>query len=323
MKKRYIQEDKYFLYDRKEIVGIRYIARRVINIFHRFFYKLMYMLLKPNGDGKNKYKVSICAIFKDEADYLKEWIEFHRLVGIEHFYLYNNNSTDDYQTILQSYIDEGVVSLKNWPIKQGQMQAYKDFMDTNAAETEWVGFIDIDEFVVPNKYDNVYEFLKKFSNRPSVIIYWKFFGTSGKIRRNIKGLLTEEFVTAWPKYVNIGKFFFNTKYEYDFGYKLNSYMHSTWGKYKGIHLPAVNLFDRVCSFGCNSVPNDDMPIQINHYVIKSYQEYVEKKSKRGGGVHPDMHNLEYFYYHEKRCQTVDYAAYKYLIQLKRAMGIED
>jgi hypothetical protein len=25
--------------------------------------------------------LSICAIFKDEAPYLPEWIEFHRLVG--------------------------------------------------------------------------------------------------------------------------------------------------------------------------------------------------------------------------------------------------
>ena len=27
--------------------------------------------------------LSICAIFKDEAPYLPEWIEFHRLVGFD------------------------------------------------------------------------------------------------------------------------------------------------------------------------------------------------------------------------------------------------
>ncbi len=36
--------------------------------------------------------MSLCAIFKDEADYLREWIEFHRIVGVEHFYLYNNSN---------------------------------------------------------------------------------------------------------------------------------------------------------------------------------------------------------------------------------------
>lgn len=30
--------------------------------------------------------LAVCAIFRDEAPYLAEWIEFHRLVGVEHFY---------------------------------------------------------------------------------------------------------------------------------------------------------------------------------------------------------------------------------------------
>ena len=42
------------------------------------------------------YNVSACAIFQNEAPYLKEWIEYHRLIGVEHFYLYNNGSTDNY-----------------------------------------------------------------------------------------------------------------------------------------------------------------------------------------------------------------------------------
>ena len=39
-----------------------------------------------------KYQVSACLIFKDCGRYLAEWIEFHHMAGIEHFYLYNNNS---------------------------------------------------------------------------------------------------------------------------------------------------------------------------------------------------------------------------------------
>jgi hypothetical protein len=34
------------------------------------------------------------AIFKDEASYLPEWFEFHRLVGVERFFLYDNGSSD-------------------------------------------------------------------------------------------------------------------------------------------------------------------------------------------------------------------------------------
>lgn len=31
--------------------------------------------------------LSICATFKDEAPYIPEWIEFHRRVGVDHFFL--------------------------------------------------------------------------------------------------------------------------------------------------------------------------------------------------------------------------------------------
>ncbi|WP_369598480.1 glycosyltransferase family 2 protein, partial [uncultured Muribaculum sp.] len=41
-----------------------------------------------------RHKVSLCLIFKDEEPYLKEWIDYHILIGVDHFYLYNNNSSD-------------------------------------------------------------------------------------------------------------------------------------------------------------------------------------------------------------------------------------
>ncbi len=62
-----------------------------------------------------KYYLSICAIFKNEAAYLGEWIEFHRLAGVEHFYLYNNLSDDNYFSVLKYYIDKGTVTLRDWP----------------------------------------------------------------------------------------------------------------------------------------------------------------------------------------------------------------
>ncbi|MFM6204524.1 glycosyltransferase family 92 protein, partial [Planktothrix sp.] len=56
---------------------------------------------------REKCKLSVCAIIKDEASYLIEWLEFHKLVGVERFYLYNNNSTDHTTDLLQSYIRSG------------------------------------------------------------------------------------------------------------------------------------------------------------------------------------------------------------------------
>ena len=42
-----------------------------------------------------KSRLAIAAIFKHENDYLQEWIEFHRLVGFDHFFLYDNDGSEE------------------------------------------------------------------------------------------------------------------------------------------------------------------------------------------------------------------------------------
>ena len=62
-----------------------------------------------------KYQLAICSIFQNEAGYLKEWIEFHRLLGVEHFYLFNNLSTDNFHSVLAPYVKNKVITLIEWP----------------------------------------------------------------------------------------------------------------------------------------------------------------------------------------------------------------
>lgn len=61
------------------------------------------------------YKLSILAIFQNKECFLKEWIDFHRLMGVEHFYLFNHLSSDDYLSVLQPYLSIGLVELYDWP----------------------------------------------------------------------------------------------------------------------------------------------------------------------------------------------------------------
>ncbi len=97
-----------------------------------------------------------------------------------------------------------------------------------------------------------------------------------------------------------------------------------WGKYKNIELPPVNAFGQICINGFFPMKSDDLPIQLNHYVIKSYTEYMEKKAQRGDAVFEmDPHNEQYFFDHDMKCQGVDYHAYKYLIALKKKCGYSE
>ena len=91
--------------------------------------------------------LSIVAIYRDEAVYLREWVEFHRIVGVERFFLYDNFSVDDHREVLAPYLDEGIVVLHEWPVFPGQIPAYDDALRRHGAESRWIAFIDLDEFV--------------------------------------------------------------------------------------------------------------------------------------------------------------------------------
>ncbi|MBF0122421.1 MAG: glycosyltransferase family 92 protein [Candidatus Omnitrophica bacterium] len=127
----------------------------------------------------NYFNLAVVAIFKNEALYLKDWIEFHLKVGVEHFYLYNNNSSDNYREVLQPF--KGVIDIYDWPIHPGQMQAYADCVLTKA-NTKWLAAIDIDEYLFPVKNDNLSATLEAY-DRPeisSLCVFWVIFGSDGK-----------------------------------------------------------------------------------------------------------------------------------------------
>lgn len=151
-------------------------------------FSLFFSSLFSSIEAKEKpYYASICAIFQNEAPYLREWIEYHLLLGFEHFYLYNNNSDDGYQTVLEPYINRGIVDLIEWPndyvqdFDPVQKGAYNHCIKKNKSNTYWIAIIDIDEFIVPIRHSKIRAFLEPYDKNKSIgsiSMYWQFFGTS-------------------------------------------------------------------------------------------------------------------------------------------------
>lgn len=312
--------NKYFIYDQPRNGSLKEKLFGIASDIGAAVYKIRMNMINVQVTEK-KYNVAVCAIFKNEAPYLKEWLEYNHLVGVEHFYMYNNNSEDEYESVLAPYIQSGLVTLIQWPHNQAQIRCYKDCIKNYSDETKWLGFIDIDEFIVPKAADNLYSLLKPFEkNRGSVKLYWRMYGTSGRMNRNMQGLVSEDFTVCWDKYYEVGKCFYNTAFDFDYDTKKNDGLHHCfWANYKGMNLPPVNVFDRVCIGIHNSVPHVQMPVQLNHYFTKSVEEYAMKKSKGDVFFAQNPHDEEYFYHHEMYCTSTDYSAYKYLVKLKLIM----
>ncbi|HTW41524.1 MAG TPA: glycosyltransferase family 92 protein [Solirubrobacteraceae bacterium] len=149
--------------------------------------------------------LSICAIFKDEAPHLPEWIEFHRLVGVERFFLYDNGSGDAGREVVEPWVRKGVVSVAECSIPLaagGQGWAYADALGRARGRTRWLAFIDVDEFLWTPGHAPLPDVLRDYEQHPGVVVNWQVYGSSGQTTTS-EGLVIERFVrrarTGWVR----------------------------------------------------------------------------------------------------------------------------
>jgi len=153
-----------------------------------------------------KIDCALVLIIKDESRYILEWIEYHRLIGVDHFLIFDNGSSDGLAELLSWYCAQGIVTLIGWPnltsLSEGDLQRgwfEQDFACQYAirlltGHSRWVGILDVDEFVAleaPFRRD-----LPGFLDRtglPTVSLFWRMFGTSGHSVEPA-GLITENYV---------------------------------------------------------------------------------------------------------------------------------
>jgi hypothetical protein len=147
---------------------------------------------RPRSRQPDHY-LTACAIYRDEAEFLAEWIEFHPLVGVERFYLYDNLSSDHHREVLAPYMSDGLVVLHEWPLFPGQYKAYEHCIATYGDESRWITFFDIDEFLFSPAYEPVSDVLTDYEEWPGVCVNVPRFGTSGH-KTKPEGLLIENYV---------------------------------------------------------------------------------------------------------------------------------
>ena len=269
-----------------------------------------------------KYEVSLCLIFKNEAKVLREWIEYHRLVGVDHFYLYNNFSEDDYMSVLAPYIEEGIVTLTEWPYKYAQVKAYQDCYQKAKHETHWLGYIDSDEFVNLLKDNDIKSYLNRYKAYPAVYLYWQMFGTSGMLNEPKEYLMTEQFTACWPWLCNVGKTFINNQYG---KFKIVLHQHIAYmGLFPLFPIDDRRQFRPLLSNPLADLFNYSPRAVLNHYWSRSYEFYKYKDFERGDADSVD--NIETkktagrFELHELNNSTRDYSIQRWLVLLKKRLG---
>ena len=228
--------------------------------------------LNRNHDKPTKYYLAICAIAKNEGAYFQEWIQWHKELGVEKFYIYDNDSTDDTKDVLAPYIESGLVEYKFLTGKKQQLAAYDHCLLHYRFDMKWLAVIDLDEFIVPVKDKNLKDFLIRFEAFSAVQINWLIYGSGGAKHKESGGVMERFKFHATPQYwLNKSvKSIVNPRRIYTF---------------TGCH-EAANIFGEIADSHGNIIkksfkdrePQQDV-IRINHYAVKSYDEFLEKKAR--------------------------------------------
>jgi hypothetical protein len=297
---------------------IRYLGIRFLTLF-RYPGVLVNYLLHDND--KFPYELAIAAIMKNEAPYIKEWIEFHRWLGVEKFYLYDNESTDNTCQMLKEYMEAGIVEYTYFPGKgvSNQIRSYADAVRRFRNDTKWLAVIDLDEFIVPvskSKITDVVNELqaelwqKKHKKLFGIAIHWVQYGYSGHYKKP-KGLVIENFRKNCGAVMHM-KSIFNPRAAF-FTAPLS------------VHTPVyLDL-----GFGYNEsgekhpweAPVSAEMIRINHYVTKSYEEYSKKIARNQTGF-PETKNVLPEYDSNYLSEYEDSIMDKYVPALKQVIAKE-
>lgn len=147
-------------------------------------------------------KCVICAIAKQENNYLYEWAKYHVNIGFEHIYLYDNNDIDGEKpqivfrhTDLQDKVS--IIDVRGK--KYQQLVAYQHCSDTFTYD--WCAFIDIDEFITFSKdsgFHTITDYLQSFSTKIQAIhINWLCFNDNGYVRKQ-KNILQSYTNSIYP-----------------------------------------------------------------------------------------------------------------------------
>lgn len=290
-----------------EVKGILQESNNARKVGLKSFYHFLHSL------GPKNDRIAVVAIVKNESSYLKEWIEYHKLIGVNHFYIYDNDSTDDIVQVLTPYIESHIVTYTPFPGKNRQQDAYLDCVRRVKGKFEWLLTIDIDEFLQPQGALSLHDWLKSVPQKVAQIeIGWTIFGSNGFETRPT-GLVIENFVHHAPyNFLADSKSIVRPERVLDARFP---HYYEVAGKTVDENLRRFPYYPIWNIKGAR--PISRKKFRINHYYSKSKSEFDQKRS-RGDAYKVDRNPRDFHDFQEHDRNEV-----KDLTMLKYARKIHD
>lgn len=255
-------------------------------------------------------RLGLAGIVKNESDALLEWIAFHRVLGIQHFFIADNESTDGTRQLLEALQQSGaideVIDVPTLPGCKPQLPAYDALLSKAKDRCDLIAFLDADEFLVPNDgASTLHPLMERIfadADVSALALNWMNFGSGGQIFFE-GGLVIERFTKHAKAEFGVHHHI-KTILRPHQGLSFNNphYVNLISGKYvntkgevlENHHRHGKGLSSTICWEGA----------QVNHYAVKSLEEFLVGKSRRGSASKEGrVKHKQYFQGHDRNEET--------------------
>lgn len=97
--------------------------------------------------SEGKYELCVCTMVWNQAPAIREWIMYHSWLGVERWFVYDNNSEDEIEGVVKELDLEGYnVTRHVWPWIKTQEAGFSHCAVRAKDECNWISFMDVDEY---------------------------------------------------------------------------------------------------------------------------------------------------------------------------------
>lgn len=260
-----------------------------------------------------KHYLALCCIVRDEDPFLREWLAYHALLGVERFYIYDNMSARPIRQSLGFLAAHPGLFIRRVHGDRMQIPVYQDCLDTFGADCRWIGFIDLDEFVLPVRDADLRPLLAEFEAYAGLGLTWRLFGSSGHLKRP-EGPVIANYTEAFAVQESHQIKCFVDPARTRLAHGPHTFIHSAGGYcVNEDHYPIPP--QSACTFSRGRLG------RVHHYFVRSQQDF-EDKLRRGRPDGGEAHEYIMFYEAAARACVKDESMLRFLPALEKALREE-
>ena len=230
-------------------------------------------------------KIGVCTCVRDERPYLREWIAHYRRLQFDHVWVYDNQSGDASRDLLDRLAgpDLEVLPWNTIPKASPQLTAFEHAARAAVGKCDFLAFFDVDEFLMECTEGALHRALSNLdAAAEGIVINQRIVGSNGQ--RKFSPLPV---VARFPLATS------------------EAYLENVWVKsivrpesvvkFSNPHVPATKSRSLFSSAGVPLAEGaldsagklsvvDHRYLALNHYILKSYEEFLWKRHRGGGAA---------------------------------------